>query len=67
MKTTKQMAILAVIALFSTSAAPAASLNTTNMGVAMKKMLTNGPHQPPIMTPHVGGQPPACPSGGICG
>lgn len=66
MKTTKQMAILAVIALFITSAAPAASLNTTNTGVAMKKMLTKGPHQPPNTTPHIGGQIPPCPSGAIC-
>lgn len=63
MKTTKQMAILAVIAFFSGAAAPLPSLATTDTRVEIKK-LTKGPHQPPINAPKTGGAPAPCPPGG---
>lgn len=67
MKTTKRMVMLAVIAFFAASAVPVASLGVTNARVDIKKMLSNGPHRPPVTSPRVGGQPPPCPSGGNCG
>lgn len=65
MKTTKQMAILLVIALFASSA-PLATAATTDARIEVKSTLSKRPSQLPTTTPHVGGQPPACPSGGNC-
>lgn len=66
MKTTKRMAMLAVIGLFAASAAPVANVGVTNTRTEVKKMLSNGPHQPTVTTPHVGGSKPPCPSGASC-
>ena len=67
MKTTKRMAMLVVIAFFAASVAPVANIGVTNTRTEVQKMLTNGPHQPPTTTPHVGGSTPPCPSGATCG
>ena len=66
MKTTKQMAMLGVIALFTTFVVPVLGPGMKDDRLGTKTILSVGRHQALATTPHIGGQIPPCPSGAIC-
>lgn len=42
-------------------------LNATESQVSVKRVISNGPHKPPINAPRTGGVPgPTCLPGGVC-
>jgi hypothetical protein len=69
MKTKTQRVVMlavAALALSSVAFAPAQELSPTGAQVKVKKLLSRGPHLPPITAPQTGGAPPACPTGYTC-